>query len=102
MTPVFIVVLVLANVAIFVFAARAILRRRRKIFDLAEEVIGQSLEQVRDHQASAAPPPPQAEPAKPLDFKCEHCGATQEGPMDVSPSGDVRCAYCDKWFNVQA
>lgn len=37
-----------------------------------------------------------------LDLKCDHCGATLGAEADISPSGDVRCGYCQRWFNVRA
>ncbi len=33
-------------------------------------------------------------------YVCRHCGATLESGADVSPSGDVKCSYCDSWFNI--
>jgi hypothetical protein len=33
-------------------------------------------------------------------YKCPNCGAGLTGDADVSPSGDVKCAYCRTWFNV--
>ena len=38
-------------------------------------------------------------PVGPAGYKCPHCGAGL-GEQQVSPSGDVRCAYCDKWWNI--
>ena len=37
-----------------------------------------------------------------LDLSCPNCGATLDGEADISPSGDVRCGYCQRWFNVRA
>lgn len=33
-------------------------------------------------------------------YDCKSCGATLDRNVDVSPSGDVKCKYCNKWFNV--
>ena len=33
-------------------------------------------------------------------YQCTACGAWIEDASAVSPSGDVRCAYCNVWFNV--
>ena len=35
-----------------------------------------------------------------IGYKCEHCGAGLDEKADVSPSGDVKCTYCKKWFNI--
>ena len=32
--------------------------------------------------------------------QCTACGARIQDASAVSPSGDVRCAYCNVWFNV--
>lgn len=32
--------------------------------------------------------------------KCDNCGANCTNASDISPSGDLKCAYCDSWFNV--
>lgn len=34
------------------------------------------------------------------EYECEHCGAGLGKNADVSPSGDVKCQYCNKWFNI--
>jgi hypothetical protein len=33
-------------------------------------------------------------------YKCPHCGAPLGERADVSPSGDVKCTFCGRWFNV--
>ena len=33
-------------------------------------------------------------------YVCPNCGAALDSQADVSPHGDVKCAYCDRWFNV--
>jgi hypothetical protein len=40
---------------------------------------------------------PDAQP--PVGYKCPHCGAGIE-KQEVSPSGDVKCGYCQKWYNI--
>lgn len=32
-------------------------------------------------------------------YKCPNCGAGL-GQQEVSPSGDVKCGYCQKWWNI--
>lgn len=33
-------------------------------------------------------------------YDCPNCGATLGKDADVSPSGDVKCGYCERWFNI--
>ena len=44
-----------------------------------------------------SPPTEDAPPAK--GYKCPNCGAGL-GQQEVSPSGDVKCTYCQKWWNI--
>ena len=33
-------------------------------------------------------------------YRCPNCAATLGSGTDVSPSGDVKCAFCGRWFNI--
>lgn len=33
-------------------------------------------------------------------YDCVRCGAALSKNADVSPSGDIKCQYCNKWFNI--
>lgn len=46
--------------------------------------------------ASTAEPPA---PPPTRGYQCPHCGAGL-GQQEVSPSGDVKCSYCQKWWNI--
>jgi hypothetical protein len=35
-----------------------------------------------------------------LGYACPSCGAALGEKVDVSPMGDVKCAFCGRWFNV--
>lgn len=35
----------------------------------------------------------------PSRYDCPNCGANV-GKADVSPSGDIKCHYCNEWWNV--
>jgi hypothetical protein len=45
-------------------------------------------------QSSDAPDAPPVQ-----GYKCPNCGAGL-GQQEVSPSGDVKCSYCHKWWNI--
>jgi len=34
------------------------------------------------------------------EYKCNNCGASIGVDSDISPSGDVKCQFCNSWFNV--
>jgi hypothetical protein len=34
-------------------------------------------------------------------YQCPNCGAGL-GQQEVSPSGDVKCSYCHKWWNIHS
>ncbi len=33
-------------------------------------------------------------------YTCPNCGGGLQSDADVSPSGDVKCTFCDRWFNI--
>jgi len=39
-------------------------------------------------------------PAGSAAYVCPNCGAALADKADVSPMGDVKCAFCGRWFNV--
>jgi hypothetical protein len=46
---------------------------------------------------------PSAQPDAPkhvAGYVCPHCGAPLGDRVEVSPSGDVKCGFCGRWFNV--
>jgi hypothetical protein len=47
-------------------------------------------------QARAVPVAEEAEP----DYECPNCGASVGEDSEISPSGDIKCAFCKSWFNV--
>ncbi|HEY7115115.1 MAG TPA: hypothetical protein VH475_00930 [Tepidisphaeraceae bacterium] len=47
---------------------------------------------------TTASPPAQAQTVS--GYTCPRCGAPLGASADVSPSGDVKCAFCGRWFNI--
>lgn len=35
-------------------------------------------------------------------YDCPNCGASLGEDCDVSPSGDAKCNYCKRWFNIHS
>ncbi len=33
-------------------------------------------------------------------YDCPNCGASLGKDCDVSPSGDAKCGFCERWFNI--
>jgi hypothetical protein len=38
----------------------------------------------------------------PGNYTCPSCGAPLGRGADVSPHGDAKCGYCNRWFNVHS
>jgi len=55
---------------------------------------------VRSDLSSPSAPEVPTEPPV-TGYKCPNCGAGL-GQQEVSPSGDVKCSYCHKWWNIHA
>jgi DNA-directed RNA polymerase subunit RPC12/RpoP len=43
---------------------------------------------------AAAPQPPA------VGYVCPQCGAPLASDAEVSPLGDVKCTFCQRWFNI--
>lgn len=70
--------------------AVSLLARRRGGPSISEAL--RSAMRPRDHDR----PPSSSRPA----YTCPHCGAPLADGADVSPHGDVKCSFCNSWFNV--
>lgn len=42
----------------------------------------------------------ESEPAGNMNYTCPRCSAPLSNKADVSPHGDVKCSFCNGWFNV--
>ncbi|MGZ0172849.1 MAG: hypothetical protein ACKVHE_25215 [Planctomycetales bacterium] len=70
--------------------------------------MAQSLQEMQKELA-ANQPEADSSPAQPADaaapkvgYDCPNCGAALGKEADVSPSGDVKCGYCERWFNIHS
>lgn len=61
-----------------------------------QQVMAMRREQMKTGRDAASKPPTQG------GYSCDSCGAPLDSSADVSPHGDVKCAHCDRWFNVHA
>jgi hypothetical protein len=62
---------------------------------------GAGLSAVRGRIASqitSFPASPTA--AAPGSYHCSQCGAPLADQSSVSPMGDVKCSFCNAWFNI--
>lgn len=49
---------------------------------------------------SRSPEESTAEAEPKVGYDCPSCGAALGTDCDVSPSGDAKCQYCKRWFNI--
>jgi hypothetical protein len=52
--------------------------------------------------AGSAAVEPTEETKPKVGYDCPNCGAALGKQADVSPSGDVKCGYCERWFNIHS
>lgn len=60
---------------------------------------GHSSSPPASHRHHVDPPSSTVHPGT-AGYRCPNCGAPLDGEADVSPMGDVKCAFCKTWFNV--
>lgn len=62
------------------------------------------LDRVRDLAQAAGQEvgdsPSGADSAPKVNYSCPNCGSDLGEKADVSPSGDAKCEYCKRWFNI--
>jgi hypothetical protein len=54
--------------------------------------------EIKDNRERDGAMPPAA--GSQTSYVCPRCGAPLAENADVSPHGDVKCTYCDAWFNI--
>lgn len=45
-------------------------------------------------------PPGGDTPGPTAGYRCPNCGAQLGPDQEVSPSGDAKCGYCKRWWNI--
>lgn len=45
-------------------------------------------------------PDASAPPTATAGYRCPNCGAALGPEQEVSPSGDAKCGYCKRWWNI--
>jgi hypothetical protein len=53
-------------------------------------------------EAGSSPTQPADAESPKVGYDCPNCGAALGKEADVSPSGDVKCGYCERWFNIHS
>ncbi|MBL9127312.1 MAG: hypothetical protein JNL97_06685 [Verrucomicrobiales bacterium] len=43
---------------------------------------------------------PETPTKPPVGYRCPNCGAQLGPDQEVSPSGDTKCTYCKRWWNI--
>ena len=56
--------------------------------------MAESLEEQQKSPSDDAPPQ--------VSYSCPNCGSDIGEKAEVSPSGDVKCEYCKRWFNIHS
>ena len=59
-----------------------------------------SMQRMQRRQRRYGAPPSRSTSATGAGYRCKHCGAPLAEGADVSPHGDVKCTYCECWFNI--
>ncbi len=67
--------------------------QHQKMLDRVRE-----LSKAAGHDLADSGSPP-AEKSK-VNYSCPNCGSDLGEQADVSPSGDAKCEYCKRWFNI--
>ena len=68
--------------------ARKVVRFQSKVFNSIEPSLFQKIDQAEKPNKHY------------IKTRCDNCGAKCTNASHISPSGDLKCAYCNTWFNV--
>jgi hypothetical protein len=79
-------IIIFLSIASTFFLGFSVFGRLFKSFDKFDNDIFKSFENMKAERSR--------------NYQCKNCGAALGEKADVSPSGDVKCTYCNKWFNI--
>lgn len=63
-----------------------------------QHLLDRAQEMADSQNQKAAPGEPDVAPQ--ISYSCPNCGSDLGEKADVSPSGDAKCEYCRRWFNI--
>lgn len=72
--------------------------RHHSLFDRVTDEIERAARERRD--VSSAPIAREQPSRDPGEYACDNCGAGLDADIEISPSGDFKCHYCNIWNNV--
>ena len=76
-------------IPVFIFlTARRVFQFQSKVFDNIEPSLFKQIDQAEKPNKHY------------VKTRCDNCGAKCTNASEISPSGDLKCAYCNTWFNV--
>lgn len=79
--------------AVFFIGPGLLKGHHSRLLDQAQDMA----ESLGEQQKSAGDDgPPQ------VSYSCPNCGSDIGEKAEVSPSGDVKCEYCKRWFNIHS
>ncbi len=76
------------TVAFVIYNAIHILRFRGRVFNNIETGLFEKIDNSKKPNKAF------------VKTTCDNCGAKCTNAKDISPSGDLKCEYCNSWFNV--
>ena len=74
------------------FSAPSLLGRHKDLLETAQALA----------ESSASNASQDSQQPGQVGYSCPNCGADLGDDADVSPSGDAKCGYCKRWFNIHS
>lgn len=77
----------------FLFGPSMLTRQQGQLASMLKRVQGIAKDQATESESPVTKTPK-------VGYACASCGAALGSDAEVSPSGDVKCSYCQRWFNI--